>query len=91
MNKFEESLIKYQEALTIYRLNQPDSDSSIADILNNLANIHQGQGQFEKALSLYQEALVIKKRSLPDDHFSIAQSLHNIGVFEIFSLLNVFS
>jgi tetratricopeptide (TPR) repeat protein len=51
----------------------------LATSLNNLARLHQLQGDHEAALPLYERALRIDERSLGPDHPEVARILNNLG------------
>ena len=66
-NRFDEALIKYEEALRIYKETLPSNHSSIASTINNIGLVYQNQNRFDEALIKYEEALRIKKETLPSN------------------------
>ena len=53
--------------------------SSVAESLNNLAELYSDQGKFAIAEPLYERSLAIWVKSLGPDHPHVATSLENIA------------
>src|SRR5262249_15418484 len=54
-------------------------DVDVADGVNNLAFIYQGQGRLGEAEPLYKRALAMREKALPAGHPYIATSLNNLA------------
>jgi tetratricopeptide (TPR) repeat protein len=61
MNKKEESLNFYQEALQVQRKTKPLNYSSLARLLDNTAFAYKSMNMKKKSLQCYQEALQIRR------------------------------
>ncbi len=49
----------------------------MAASLNNLASLHQAQGNYAEAEPLYRRSLAIREKALGPEHPDVAQSLDN--------------
>jgi tetratricopeptide (TPR) repeat protein len=65
--------------MLVDRVNLSD-DLSMAELLNNLANIHYATGAYEDAKALQQRALAIKEKTLGLEHPDVAASLNNLAL-----------
>jgi eukaryotic-like serine/threonine-protein kinase len=74
--------------MLVDRLDLPD-DLAVAELLNNLANVHASMGVFDEAQALHEKALAIREKELGPEHPKLAASLNNfatvrygVGAFE---------
>ncbi|MEO1006851.1 MAG: tetratricopeptide repeat protein, partial [Cyanobacteria bacterium J06638_38] len=71
---FEQCLNCCQERLLL-----ASQHPSVADSLNNLANLYTDQGRYEDAEPLYNQALAIYRQILGEQHSDVATSLNNLA------------
>lgn len=57
-----------------------ESNTQVAQSLNNLAELYRSQGRYDEAKPLYQRALELNQRLLGYDHPEVANSLNNLAL-----------
>jgi tetratricopeptide (TPR) repeat protein len=79
-------LFVYQAALTFVKVQLwivertlGRDHSSVATILNNLAQLYNRQGLYNRVEPLHKRALEIRERVLGEDHPDVATSLNNLA------------
>ncbi len=70
----------FRQAISIQEETLGTDTPSLADSLNNLAELLRERDNFDGAKQLHRRALNIRERDLPPGHPDIAQSLHNLGL-----------
>jgi tetratricopeptide (TPR) repeat protein len=79
LNRPEESLLRYEEALTVYRQVLPENHAQIGILLGNIGLTLKNMKRYDEALTKYQEALKVKAAANPQSA-SVATTLSTIGV-----------
>ncbi len=78
-NRFTEAELHYQEALRLALRLYGENHRNTAAILNNLANLHCGQGQYGEAEPLYRRSLRIYEKVYGSNHPDVANALINLA------------
>ena len=80
MHRYDEAMVKYDEALiwTIQYVGPNDIECAVH--LNNLANLLMEQHRYDDALLKYERSLEITKLQYSEEHPEVARTLHNIGL-----------
>ena len=58
----------------------PENDTVTADLLSNLAEIHNTKGRHDEALSLLEKVLAIREETDEQDHPKVAEARNNLGL-----------
>lgn len=74
---YEQAIDFLEEALALYRIQEPEPGSGCGSCLNSLGIIACEQGDYARATSLHDEALALRRRC--GDKVDIAASLLNMG------------
>lgn len=78
--RYDDALIKYDEALIWTTQYLGTNDIECAVHLNNLANLLMEVHRYEDALSKYERSLQITEFHYNNEHPEVARTLHNIGL-----------
>jgi tetratricopeptide (TPR) repeat protein len=77
VRKFNDSMLLYQEALSIYKGCHGSTHDSVAETLCSMASLKRSMHHYEEAVNLYEKAIAIYK-SQPSP-LKVAQIFGNIG------------
>ncbi len=77
---YGDALPLYNESLSVRRALLKNIHPSIAESLNNIAEVYAVLGDYDQALTMHTEALAIRKEVLLPNHPDIATSLNNLGL-----------
>ena len=80
LGKYQESLELSEVQLALVINTFGEECEQVAEVLNNLAVLHQVLGQFDKAEPLYHQAMEITRKTIGEDHPVFATWLNNLGV-----------
>jgi tetratricopeptide (TPR) repeat protein len=69
----------YEQCLSTTQSRFGSDHISVANSLNNLANLYSSQGRYNQAQLLYTQALELRKRLLGQKHVAVANSLNNLA------------
>ena len=78
--RFDDALMKYDEALIWTTRYLGSGDVECAVHLNNLANLLMEEQRSEEALEKYERSLEITRVHYGEEHPEVARTLHNIGL-----------
>ncbi|CAF2943895.1 unnamed protein product, partial [Rotaria sp. Silwood2] len=74
------ALENYEQALSYRMKADGDENYEIANIYNNIGNVHRIQEKYDLALQNLQRCLEIRSKIYPENHPAIAEVLTNIGL-----------
>jgi tetratricopeptide (TPR) repeat protein len=77
--RFDEALSPVEGALAIRQRVLGMEHPSVAQALNNLAQLNQDKGDYTKAEPLFLSALALQEKVLGPEHPDVAQSLNNLA------------
>ncbi|CAF1492680.1 unnamed protein product [Rotaria magnacalcarata] len=78
MDKIEQALASFHQALNIRENFLPDSESSVAEVHYEIGNLYFKMDQSDQALEHLCRCLELEQKSLPENHVDIAQSSNSI-------------
>ncbi len=78
--QYDSAFIIGQIALEKAEIEFGKEDTTVAIILNSLANIYSDQGKYTEAEQLYKRALAIREKALGPEHPVVADNLFNLAV-----------
>ena len=77
--RYQDAIPLAEEALAIRREQLGERHPDVADSLNNLALLYEGQGRYGEAEPLHNKALAIRREQLGERHPDVADSLSNLA------------
>lgn len=80
LGKYQESLELSEMQLSHAKKTHGEESEQVAEVLNNLAVLHENLGQSVRAEPLYYQAIEIGRKTIGEDHPDFATRLNNLGV-----------
>ena len=83
LGKYQESLELSEMQLSHAKETHGEESEQVAEVLNNLAVLHENLGQSVRAEPLYYQAIEIGRKTIGEDHPEFANRLNNLaGLYE---------
>jgi tetratricopeptide (TPR) repeat protein len=80
LGKFNEALIYFDQALTLFKSLVPQNLASIATLTNNKGYMHLNMGDYVSAFNEFEKSIEMYRLCVSSDHPYIAVSISNIGL-----------